>query len=119
MASPTKVLDFSAVGYFFAKELYEKYKVPIGLINASLGGSPIEAWLSEEALKKFPLPYSEAQKFKDAALIHEIQEKDQKTQREWYSTLQEKDLGYKEPGAYWFEPEINDSNWSAMNIPGY
>ena len=31
------VLEFTAVGYFFAKELYEKYHVPIGLINASLG----------------------------------------------------------------------------------
>ncbi len=36
-ANPQDVLDFSAVAYFFAKDLYEKYHVPIGLINASVG----------------------------------------------------------------------------------
>ncbi|MFB0524829.1 MAG: sialate O-acetylesterase, partial [Phycisphaerae bacterium] len=35
--NPETVLKFTAVGYFFAKELFEKYRVPIGLINASLG----------------------------------------------------------------------------------
>ena len=47
------VRPFSAVAYFFAKKLYEKYHVPIGLINASVGGTPIEAWTSEEGLKDF------------------------------------------------------------------
>jgi sialate O-acetylesterase len=42
------VLEFSAVAYFFAKKIYEKYHIPIGLINASVGGTPIEAWTSEE-----------------------------------------------------------------------
>ena len=45
---------FSAVAYFFAKKLYEKYHVPIGMINASVGGTPIEAWTSEEGFKEFP-----------------------------------------------------------------
>ena len=47
------VRPFSAVAYFFARKLYEKYHVPIGLINASVGGTPIEAWTSEEGLKDF------------------------------------------------------------------
>ena len=45
------VKDFSAVAYFFAKALYEKYHVPIGIINASWGGVPIESMMSEESLK--------------------------------------------------------------------
>ena len=53
-ANPEDVLEFSAVAYFFAKNIYEKYHVPIGLINASVGGTPIEAWTSEEGLKEFP-----------------------------------------------------------------
>lgn len=44
--NPVSILDFTAVGYFFAKALFEKYQVPIGLINASVGGSPVEAWMS-------------------------------------------------------------------------
>ena len=53
-ANPKDVREFSAVAYFFAKKIYEKYHVPIGLINASVGGTPIEAWTSEEGLKEFP-----------------------------------------------------------------
>lgn len=35
--------DYSAGAYFFARDLNEKYHVPIGIINASVGGSPAEA----------------------------------------------------------------------------
>ncbi|WP_431209946.1 sialate O-acetylesterase [Puia sp. P3] len=46
--------EFSAVAWFFAREIYRQQHIPIGIINASVGGSPIEAWISEEALKAFP-----------------------------------------------------------------
>ena len=57
--------EFSAVAYFFAKKMYEKYHVPIGLINASVGGTPIEAWTSEEGLKEFPYISKTIEKNKD------------------------------------------------------
>lgn len=41
---------FSAIGYYFAKVIAQKAKVPIGIINVSVGGSPIEAWMSEASL---------------------------------------------------------------------
>lgn len=53
IAGPNTILSFSSVAYFFAKRLYEKYNVPIGLINSSFGGTPAEAWVSAEGLKKF------------------------------------------------------------------
>jgi len=48
--TPETVKDFSAVAYFFGRHLYQKLKVPIGLINTSYGGTPAEAWTSREAL---------------------------------------------------------------------
>jgi sialate O-acetylesterase len=45
------VSDFSAACYYFARELQKTVDVPMGLINASLGGSRIEAWLSDNALR--------------------------------------------------------------------
>ena len=48
------VKDFSAVCYFFGKELYEKLNVPIGLINSSWGGTPAEAWTPADAMKDDP-----------------------------------------------------------------
>lgn len=49
-ANPKNVLNFGAASYFFAKQLYNKYHVPIGLINSSVGGTPIQAWISEDGL---------------------------------------------------------------------
>ncbi len=50
-ASPGTVGEFTAVGYFFAKKLYEELKIPVGIINTSWGGTIIETWISREALE--------------------------------------------------------------------
>jgi len=44
--------SFSATGYFFARELYNKLKVPIGIIGSSWGGTRVEAWTSVSKLKE-------------------------------------------------------------------
>ncbi|MCH5596466.1 sialate O-acetylesterase [Niabella ginsengisoli] len=51
VCAPASVRSFSATAYFFAKELYERLKVPIGLIHTSWGGTIAEAWTSEAALR--------------------------------------------------------------------
>lgn len=117
-SDPVNVLDFSAAAYFFAKELYAKYKIPIGIINASLGGSPAEAWMSEEALQEFPRYLEEAQKFKNANLIKEIEESDSKRIKAWYDLLNQKDEGYKN-NVKWSDPRLITSDWDTMKIPGY
>ena len=118
-ANPENVLNFSAAAYFFAREIYEKYKIPVGLINASLGGSPAEAWISEESLKSFPEYYDEVQKFKDSSLITKIETADKIRIDKWYNELKQKDEGYKNPQKSWFDPSINTSDWAKMKIPGY
>ena len=45
---------FSAVGYFFGRELHKNLKIPIGLIHSSWGGTPAEAWTSAQALEAMP-----------------------------------------------------------------
>lgn len=54
LCSPETVGDFTAVGYFFAREVYQKTQVPIGLLHTSWGGSQLEGWLSKEAMESFP-----------------------------------------------------------------
>jgi sialate O-acetylesterase len=44
--------EFTAVGYYFARELRARLGVPVGIIKATLGGSPIEGWVSAEALAR-------------------------------------------------------------------
>lgn len=53
ISSPASVSEFSSVGWFFAKELYKTLKVPIGIINSSWGGVPIQALMSRESLEPF------------------------------------------------------------------
>lgn len=52
--SPETVRRFSAVGYFFGRQLRSDLDVPIGLIHTSWGGTVAEAWTSAEALKTMP-----------------------------------------------------------------
>lgn len=119
IANPENVMNFSAVAYFFGKDIYKKYKVPVGLINSSLGGSPAESWLSENALKEFPEYYEEAQKFKDSSLIKHIKESDSKRINAWYVLLNQKDEGFKTPGKFWYAPSLNTLTWDTMSVPGY
>lgn len=51
VCSPQTVSDFSAVGYFFAKNLYEKLQAPVGIIFSAFGGTPAEDWTSQAALE--------------------------------------------------------------------
>lgn len=107
--TPETVLDFSAVAYFFAQEIYKNEGVPIGLINASLGGSPAEAWLSERALKQFPDHFAEMQRFKSDKLIAEIEQADRKRIDGWYRKANDRNSGRR--GA--------QTPWHKMQVPGY
>jgi sialate O-acetylesterase len=51
IATPENAGHFSAVGYFFCRELHQKLKQPVGLIHTSWGGTPIETWIPESGMK--------------------------------------------------------------------
>ena len=108
------VRPFSAVAYFFAKKLYEKYHVPIGLINASVGGTPIEAWTSEEGLKDLSTMQAIITKNKDTAYVNG-------TNRAAFSNAtrpQPNDLGMLGEKK-WFDVSYTPKGWKTINIPGY
>lgn len=52
--SPKAVAGFSAVGYFFARELRKELNVPIGLVQNAWGGAPVEAFISPRSLESNP-----------------------------------------------------------------
>lgn len=54
VCSPVTVGTFSGTAYFFGKEVHRVLKTPVGLINSSVGGTPVEAWTSWDAQKDKP-----------------------------------------------------------------
>lgn len=117
-ATPENVLRYTAVGYFFARKLYDEYKVPIGLINSSVGGSSAEAWISEESIKEFPQYYEDVQKFQIPGYMDKINKQDKERVDGWNKRVRENDEGNKGP-LKWYDPTFNDSDWETMNVPGY
>ena len=106
---------FAAIPYFFAKNLYEEYQIPIGLIDASLGGSPVEAWMSEKALKNFPEAIAEVEKLKPEGVIDSLEQLDQNWIRNWYTTVTAEDAGLK---SGWKTANFDDSDWEEFELPG-
>jgi sialate O-acetylesterase len=113
--NPQTILNFSGVAYFFAKQLSEKNKVAVGIIHASLGGSPIQAWMDENSLKKYPEYLDEAKKWQNDELIKSTESNEQALSKAWYTELDQSDIGLNQ---HWENFELNDSDWKTMNIPG-
>ncbi len=113
-AGQENIKQFSAVAYFFAQKVHRKYGVPIGLINASVGGSPIQSWIRERELKRFPEDYKEAVRFQNPDLIKEIEQRDRDNRRDWHRTLRKKDEGYAHPSMPWYSPQYQPESWKVM-----
>jgi len=116
--TPKTILDYSAVAYFFARDLYKKFHVPIGIINASMGGSPAEAWMSVDALKEFPNYVAEAEKFKNQTYVDQIRTSERKASNDWYAKLNQTDKGLQSRPT-WKDPAFDASSWPTMPVPSY
>ena len=113
--TPENAMSFSALAYFFAKDWYAKTKTPVGLINSSVGGSPAEAWMSEEGLKEFPQYLNEKQLCESDAYISEVKQLDARRQSLWNIVLYRGDAGLHESQP-WYATDYNDTNWQTTDL---
>jgi len=116
VCSPATAGDFTAVGYFFAKHLREKTGVPIGLLHSSWGGSRIEPWMDAATLG-----------FKDAQAVEAHLEGKLSAQKiridefmrsKFGDDVPMEDKGIQNGKAVWAAPELDDSGWEMLNLPG-
>ncbi|EOZ98779.1 Sialic acid-specific 9-O-acetylesterase [Indibacter alkaliphilus LW1] len=114
--SQENILSIPAISFFFARSLHLHHDIPVGIVNAALGGSPAEAWISEESIKKFPTYHHELQRFKNDDLIKEIESQDAQKSSHWYSQLFQKDQGYQDPKA-WYTSELELDDWEEIENP--
>ncbi len=108
------ILDFSATGYFFAKHLYQVTGVPVGFINASLGGSRIESWMSRDMIKEHVKLLALADEYSDDRVIEEALRRNQRESLKWHKSLDRMDLGLQEN---WRKDPGDESAWKKVDIP--
>uniref|UniRef100_UPI003F7113C1 sialate O-acetylesterase n=1 Tax=Dyadobacter sp. TaxID=1914288 RepID=UPI003F7113C1 len=112
-ATAADMLSFGAVSYFFARDLYEQYHVPIGIINSSVGGTPIEAWISEQGYHDFGDIQKVISQNKDSSYVNAHTFRPMTLQ---FSKTDNKDAGLD---AHWEREDYKPKGWRNFNIPGY
>ena len=109
-ADPEHVGGFTAVGYFFARELRRHRDMPIGLINTSWGGSRIEPWMSAEALGVDAATMAgllDAEAAAEQATLASIRAK--------VGELPASDGGIVDGRPVWAAPDLDDSGWLELD----
>ena len=120
-ASPESVLGFGAVTFFFARNIFREYNVPVGIINSSVGGTPIEAWTSTEGLKEFPQLVSRIEKLKDTSYLDPIlraAKKRAETSQASSVNAMSADKGMSGPKP-WYDITYVPEGWHKFWLPGY
>lgn len=80
--------EFSGIGYFFGKTLRRMLDVPVGLLNITLGGSPVESWMDEESLSKWPDALEALRPYLDDSYAQNRIESTVAAGKAWYDSLQ-------------------------------
>ncbi|MCO8120121.1 beta galactosidase jelly roll domain-containing protein [Stieleria sp. TO1_6] len=111
--TPQTVGGFSAVGYFFGRELDQQLDVPIGLVHTSWGGTIAEAWTSAEALMTMD-------DFRPAVTSLQNVIAAQSSGKLDFNQLMQKWWNENDPGSKqaWNAADVDASDWKSMNVPG-
>lgn len=120
VCTPASARVFSAVGFFFGRELLTYLNVPIGLIDTSWGGTPAEAWTRAEALRGDP-DFAEILKRRDYVFSPEFsvkQAEQKKLEEKWNKQVDELLATPGKPGADWFNPLAVLKDWKPIEAPG-
>lgn len=110
-ATPQTVPDFSAVGYYFGREIQQALDVPIGLINSSRGGTIAEAWTSREALTALGEPFPAQLKAMDDLAQARANTPFAEAVSLWW---QEYDKGTREQ----WQSLQETADWKSLELPG-
>ena len=115
VCSPETSPQFSAVGYFFGRELQKELDVPIGLIDSSWGGTVAEAWASAEALDTM-------KDFKDAIAQVRAERTKEGNAAVRFDQLMDAWWKRNDPGTSeqpnWADAKVDASTWKTLKAPG-
>ncbi len=115
VCTPETVGNFSAVGYYFARELQRELNVPIGLLHTSWGGTIIETWISPESLKNHPDFTDAITKLESVYQNPKQQEARAKQLDQWNQDFRR---ALEDKSTDWKAPALDDSDWISIKAPG-
>ncbi len=102
---------FSAVGYFLGKRMFEKTKVPQGIIVNSWGGTPIEAWISADSLQRdYPMLLKRTAFYANDEYVKAQMKANAEANRQWDALLNQADATQD-----YIRPDYDDSDWNTIN----
>jgi len=119
LCTPETVPHFSAVLYYFGRELHRELDVPVGLINSSWGGTNAETWTPKEGFASDPAlrPTYEQLRLdpKDAAAGRKVY---MKALADWEEATDRSDTGNVGFEQGWAKPNLETGDWVAVTAPG-
>ena len=117
-SAPKTVRTFSAVAYYFGRALQESLKVPVGVIESCWGGTIIEAWISEGALRSYPEMIPGIEKV-NALAEGEVDRENtfRKEMERFVADAKAKDKGLSQGKPLWADPSFDDSSWKTIVLP--
>ncbi len=116
--SPEIVPNFSAVGYFFGRDVQSALNVPIGLIHTSWGGTVAETWISPQMIQSDPDFKNPLVELQQLNLAEYRKQKETEIRKILGGEIPTEDAGIKDGKAVYSEPDMNDSDWSTIQSPG-
>ncbi len=112
--TPQTARDFSAVGYFFAREMVLQLDVPVGVISADWGGTPAESWMSRDALEAFGEFSAGLETLKELSDPATRGNASERGRERWWRGLDGRKGG---PGRGWQNLTFDDAGWKVMRLP--
>lgn len=113
VCQPETAAGFSAVAFFFARELWNTYKVPIGLIDNAWGGTVVETWMSPQAFAEDSLMAPVAKSLASFNLQARM-DSAQLAYQDWEKAMDSLDAGLD---GEWYRKELDWSGWEKMALP--
>ncbi len=118
VTKPEDAAGFSAVGYFFGREIHQQLKIPVGLINTSWGGTPAEAWTALEALRSSVELKPILDRYESSLnALPQTKAAYERALIEWEEKNLYVDGENKGEALGYANPAISTTDWSKMDLP--
>lgn len=112
------ILDISALSYFFESYMAEASNVPVGIINVSLGGTPIESWIDELSLKDDKDLIKVLNSYKINSFTKNEIKKSDDNQEIWHKDIDKNDNGLNKTKP-WYLDHFDTDPWNECTMPDY